>query len=1443
MANKVLLEVEVTGKGIKVVQKDLEKTAASTNKAAEATDKLTRSRNAYNKGEKGVAAAGANSTKNFSKMRGVIDGGGSSGLVAAYATLAANLFAASAAFNALRNASKVEQLVQGLETIGTVSGRNLSVLASGLQEVTDYAISTEQALRSTALATSAGFSDAQLKNLGTIAKGASIALGRDLTDALDRLVRGTAKLEPEILDELGIFVRIDDAVANYASAVGKTVGEVTEFERRQAFLNETIAKGTERFAEIAGSSEANPYDKVAAALNNLSKEFLKLINVAVVPVIDLFSKNQAALSGAVILFASTISRQMLPALANSSKALAENAQEAAENAKAQAKNLVKQKEGLKVYNQLIDRIEDGTATQADFRSGLNSLDGSLATTNKRLTEAKKNFGAESTQYKAVEADIRRVTLARQDLLRVMSTQAVANAKERAALGISQLQSGSLILAYKSLTGAVVDYSRALTLSNVTGSTSIAVMNGIKVAGFAAATGLRALASGFFALLGPIGLILSFGPLIYDWFKNKFYPDDTNKKAEELIKNLESITETTGYYANALDKGIFEAGRFASAISGTIQTASDAIQEAYIADVQAAELRAQKILALEEEIRTRRAAGEKEGLKSKNARGKGGRSALGKAVDELDALRSANNSYAEEFQTTIQVAQAAVQRLQAQSNLGITFINPIQLALVKKAQEEFTKGSISYEQFQAVLTAARAPAENFKSSLQGITDEGKKYRDEVNKLSAKTATPFDNLLEATQGVEKNYRLGKKAAAELYTEGDRLQRRQQSEKQLREELNKLGFKGSIEDLKEFNEGLAKSLERQRELPGEIKEAEAQYKKLSFVRNADANLLEAQLKAEEDINSKRQELVNERITTLETLEKKGVISNAQAKEYNTLLGERAQLENEALKFSTTSEQVNLQRLEDTKKIFELESKIFSSKKEQLNAELESRQVAREIARLKSGAGEFSAAAQLAIFEKEKAGRLELLKQEFDQKLAGIALEYQLLNAKLTLLEAQYKGTEHELTNANQIRGLYLEGAIAAQNAAQAQYNLSVKRIDLEEAQRQRAVKDAGTALSTSLQGSDGPAAMIAAIRKAQADRATTEEALATPTVDNNGDGNVDATDNKGALARAKIQEAQAVMAPFIAQLEKLGPEGMLVSAIAQSSLVIADSFTTIGEKGLASAEGLAAVGAVMSSIASIANAASDAKIAGIDKEIEAEKKRDGKSKESLAKIQALEAKKEKQKRKQFEMNKKMMIAQTIINTAAGVMATMRDGGFFASPLAMIVAAMGAAQLAIIAGTSYQGGGSVSKPSAPSELSVGERSNKVDVAKPATGQELAGLRGGDTANVGGQSMQPPGAFMGAKYRAQGGATTGYIVGEQGPELFVPETPGRIVPNDEMRQSQPLNVNFTVQAIDASSFNDALVTQRGNIIGMIREAANTYGETFLEGVNDVAISAGGGKI
>ena len=198
-------------------------------------------------------------------------------------------------------------------------------------------------------------------------------------------------------------------------------------------------------------------------------------------------------------------------------------------------------------------------------------------------------------------------------------------------------------------------------------------------------------------------------------------------------------------------------------------------------------------------------------------------------------------------------------------------------------------------------------------------------------------------------------------------------------------------------------------------------------------------------------------------------------------------------------------------------------------------------------------------------------------------------------------------------------------------------------------------------------------------------------------------------------------------------------------------------------------------------------------------------------------------------------MMMAQVVASTAAAIMATAASnlGAPWAVPLMVMMGAMGAAQLALIAGTSYQGGGSNAGAgiATPSSVSVGKRRDTIDVAKSqSAGGELAYMRG--ARGTGGPENFRP-AFYGKKNRAMGGAT-GYVVGEQGPELFMPDRPGTIVPADDTAtMTGGSNVTFNINAIDASGVEDVLTEQQGNIIGMLRQAANSYGQEFFEDVDE----------
>ena len=195
---------------------------------------------------------------------------------------------------------------------------------------------------------------------------------------------------------------------------------------------------------------------------------------------------------------------------------------------------------------------------------------------------------------------------------------------------------------------------------------------------------------------------------------------------------------------------------------------------------------------------------------------------------------------------------------------------------------------------------------------------------------------------------------------------------------------------------------------------------------------------------------------------------------------------------------------------------------------------------------------------------------------------------------------------------------------------------------------------------------------------------------------------------------------------------------------------------------------------------------------------------------------------------------------NTAASIMQVMSAPGdpykIFGISMAPILGALGAAQVAIIARQKYNGGSAGDIPTAPTSLSIGKRSNAVDVSRGATSGELGYLRGQRGSGTNANNFTPSGGATGKKGYFTGGE--GVLVGEQGPEVIRPSVPVDITPNDRIGGGS--NVNFTINAVDASGVEQLLIEQRGNIIGMIREAAHDTGNDFLEDIDTQALNGSG---
>ena len=1267
--NKIKVGYELNDNG------SVEKLKKKTDAAAQSTDNLNKKKNYYNKQEKGAAGITSNSTKAFAKQAQTIGGGG--GLVAAYATLAANIFAITAAFGVLQRAAAVQQLEQGLIFTGRAAGQNLPMVVDRLREITGGALAASDAMNSVALGISAGFSETQLEGLTQVARGASLALGRDMTDAMTRLVRGAAKLEPEILDELGIMVRLDDTTREYAASIGKTADELTQFERRMAFTNAIIDQGTVKFGALSKVVDPNPYDRLAASFDGLTRGIINFLNEGLKPVANFLADNIYGVLGVFAGLAAQTVNTLIPALTGAGQRMAELATASAETAKANIANVQSFSGAPRDYQKLSKAIKEGTASEKDMSKAKNSLTRSIRMHNIQMDSFIEKHGESSQAVVDKKAKLKAAETALNNITNAETQATVATQLHTRATLLNAAAQGSLremLAAMRAMWAAEIASTAAATTGKGLLTTALAYLR----TGFGlAAISAKAFGIALLQAIPVIGQIILVGSIAYELLKDFFTtpPNALDSELEKVQERLKEFPEVINQMANAYMVATNRIDKFVAAFDPLVGlTSQTSSQLQNLISVQMAENLGNQIAKTKELMEA------EEKLAAAQAKVSADRNRKRSDMTGYGTLASSSSARA---------AQEEVDRLTARveelKNAGIDTERTLQ-----GAKEMMVGYSASLKTAQAFLEEGTSEYKDYQTAIEGA----QQVLDLLNKGELDEAIKLHKTLTM---------------------------------QLKEEQQALkGVKDATSDIDAF------------------------FKKLG---QGTGFFAERTKLLQTALNNLAKEVSPEIATLYESLGQFEGIDFPELKPGQILSEEQAEKVREQLKT--------------------------------LAAEME--RLDKRAGDLRFAALAFEAAniANARLYG-EDSGKTKVLALENEQIMLDQNLK--LEQDRLKLLKA---GTEE-----------YDNQHLVVLRLLQDQAKLNQKKV--------------ATAM-----GATGSAA----------------ERMGTVA----GTGALDIANQ-----RESIAIVQNMVSPMIEDLQKLGPEGELVASVAQGAFVVASAWSNVGqvfadnassmEKGAAVA---AAVGATFQQIGSIMQAQSNAEIATIDKQIEAEKRRDGKSKESLARIEALEKRKEQQKRKAFEANKKVMMATTIANTAAAMMTALAPppaglGPVFGPALATIAGVMGAAQLAIIAGTSYDGGGSAPKSSMPSSVKVGNRQNTVDLAKAKSPSgELSYLRG--DRGLGNATNFTP-AFTGAKYRAAGG-NTAFMVGEQGPELFVPERPGTIVPADETAggMGAPVNVSFNINTVDNRGVEDLLTNQRGYIIGMIREAANAHGETFLEQVDERA--------
>lgn len=102
----------------------------------------------------------------------------------------------------------------------------------------------------------------------------------DTEQQFDRLTLGLKRLEPRIIDDIGLEIRLTEVNKDYAEQLGKSVDSLTTQERSYALLNAVLARHGDYLDLVQGKTDSSldSYDQMEASLENLKDTLAEKIN-------------------------------------------------------------------------------------------------------------------------------------------------------------------------------------------------------------------------------------------------------------------------------------------------------------------------------------------------------------------------------------------------------------------------------------------------------------------------------------------------------------------------------------------------------------------------------------------------------------------------------------------------------------------------------------------------------------------------------------------------------------------------------------------------------------------------------------------------------------------------------------------------------------------------------------------------------------------------------------------------------------------------------------------------------------------------------------------------------------------------------------------------------------------------------------------------------------
>jgi hypothetical protein len=146
-----------------------------------------------------------------------------------------------------------------LDNLAASVGSSGDDITSAIRGASDYTIDRMTAMQAAnrALVMDVAKTPEEFERLTRVATALGRAMGQDATKSIDDFVTASARQSQMIADNLGLTVTVGQATERYAKQIGKAADQLTDAEKKQAFLNMMLEEGEKKMAALGDATLDN----------------------------------------------------------------------------------------------------------------------------------------------------------------------------------------------------------------------------------------------------------------------------------------------------------------------------------------------------------------------------------------------------------------------------------------------------------------------------------------------------------------------------------------------------------------------------------------------------------------------------------------------------------------------------------------------------------------------------------------------------------------------------------------------------------------------------------------------------------------------------------------------------------------------------------------------------------------------------------------------------------------------------------------------------------------------------------------------------------------------------------------------------------------------------------------------------------------------------------